>query len=577
MALDAEAGRELAEAAISGAHPRATRQLRRPQHLERSIQPRSPPCGPARRRHHLHARPPTIPFAAIDLDHCRDPDTRSIDIWAQLFLERGRDSYSEVTPSGDGCRIWGLASGDKLNRKFTLEIDGKKIAAELFRRTNKPLTITGYTLDPAIHELTNIDRVLDWAVIWGERRKAAAALPRSRSKGLDGNGAGCGYSIDQIEQIVRAGAPGRRESQRPISHDRRPLPRVRLVSAEQMFAHLQQFPSGIGGSYLGEGRLSGEIARSISKYDAGMLASSGVNGWTNGFEAKVPAPASELLDEEPGEADLKSSDAPSLQQDVDFDEELLEDNPPEQDPPTQNNPAPDPDLDEELDGLDEELVDGLSAQNPNLPVLHCHGDPDKRPLKSWLIKYLMPERGHGLLSGQWGTGKTFVLFDLAASLMIGTPFCGGTVKRQCGVLLIAAEGAQEVRLRLGAMVREKCGNAKRMPFRWYEVRAAAVAEGLHRKVDRDGAAGRCLATGRVRTAARPRHHRYARRLHRFHQVWRGESDSAVGQAIMDVFKAISLALDCFVLGVAHFGKEYRAAPAAHLPVKMPASGLGLPR
>ena len=68
-----------------------------------------------------------------------------------------------------------MANGAALNRKFTLKIDGKPIAAELFRRTNKPLTITGYTLDPAIRELTNIDRTLDWAVIWGERRKAAAA------------------------------------------------------------------------------------------------------------------------------------------------------------------------------------------------------------------------------------------------------------------------------------------------------------------------------------------------------------------------------------------------------------------
>ena len=147
------------------------------------------------------------PFAAIDLDHCRDPDTRSIDIWAQLFLERGRDTYSEVTPSGDGVRIWGLANGAALNRKFTLKVDGKKIAAELFRRTNKPLTITGWTLDPAIRELTSIDRTLDWAVVWGGRRKAAAAPPPGPGKSLNGNGAGCGYSIDEIERIVRSGAP----------------------------------------------------------------------------------------------------------------------------------------------------------------------------------------------------------------------------------------------------------------------------------------------------------------------------------------------------------------------------------
>ena len=145
------------------------------------------------------------PFAAIDLDHCRDADTHSIEIWAQLFLERGRDTYAEVTPSGDGVRIWGLANGAALNRKFTLEIDAKKVAAELFRRTNKALTITGYTLDPAIHELTNIDRTLDWAVIWGERRKAAAAPLPCSGNGFTSNGNGFGYSIDQIEQFVRAG------------------------------------------------------------------------------------------------------------------------------------------------------------------------------------------------------------------------------------------------------------------------------------------------------------------------------------------------------------------------------------
>lgn len=72
------------------------------------------------------------PYAAIDLDNCRHVDTHSIDVWAQNFLEAGRNSYSEVTPSGAGCRIWGLADGVTLNRKFTLNIDGKDIAASYF-------------------------------------------------------------------------------------------------------------------------------------------------------------------------------------------------------------------------------------------------------------------------------------------------------------------------------------------------------------------------------------------------------------------------------------------------------------
>ena len=146
------------------------------------------------------------PFAAIDLDHCRDVNTGSIDVWAQNFLDAGRHSYSEVTPSGTGCRIWGLASGDSLHKKFTLQIDGKEIAAELFRRTHKALTITGYKLD-TIHELGNIDRLLDWAIVWAERRKAAAAEALRRPPAMVLTVDGSGYSIDQIEQIVRTGAP----------------------------------------------------------------------------------------------------------------------------------------------------------------------------------------------------------------------------------------------------------------------------------------------------------------------------------------------------------------------------------
>ena len=95
---------------------------------------------------------------------------------------------------------------------------------------------------------------------------------------------------------------------------------------------------------------------------------------------------------------------------------------------------PDDDLDDELEDED------LPKHDPNLPRLYAHGDPDARPIKAWLIKGLIPAVGHGLVSGQWGAGKTFVFFDLAAALSTGQPLLGHVVKRQCGVLLIAAEG-----------------------------------------------------------------------------------------------------------------------------------------
>ena len=451
----------------------------------------------------------TDPFAAIDLDHCRDVKTHSIDVWAQNFLDCGRRSYSEVTPSGAGCRIWGLASGDSLHRKFTLEIDGRQIAAELFRRTNKALTITGYRLD-TIRELTSIDRVIEWAVVWGDRRKAAAAEAAApiNGKSFNGSGNGNSYSVDQIEQIVRAGAPeGANRSN--LFHT--------IVGhylgcgwdAEQILQHLQQFRNGIGSRYLSEGRLSGEIARSASKYNAGGLP------LFNSWEAKAPSP----------------------QNDPELDEDLGDDK-----------------QDDDVD-LDEELDD--EPQHPDLPPLYAHGDADPRPLKSWLIKHLIPACGHGLLSGQWGAGKTFVVFDLSASLGTCQPFLGHAVKRQSGVLLIAAEGADEVRLRLDAVIRAKCGDMQRAPFRWYETVPMLLHKGsvetliaMARQADASLQQEFGLPLGLIIIDTIAACAGYARAG--------DENDPAAGQAVMNVLKAVAQAIGCFVLGVDHFGKNLEA-------------------
>src|SRR5262249_56384125 len=70
----------------------------------------------------------------------------------------------------------------------------------------------------------------------------------------------------------------------------------------------------------------------------------------------------------------------------------------------------------------------------------------------------------------------------AAALNTGQPWLGHVVKRQSGVLLIAAEGADEVRLRLDAVVREKCGGMVRAPFRWYEAAPLLLHKGAVEKL-----------------------------------------------------------------------------------------------
>ena len=183
---------------------------------------------------------------------------------------------------------------------------------------------------------------------------------------------------------------------------------------------------------------------------------------------------------------------------------------------------PDPDEDLEMMISTSSTTTIRRAADPKLPPLYAHGDADPRPLKAWLIKHLMPAVGHGLLSGQWGAGKTFVVFDLAAALGTGQPFLGHPVKRQCGVLLIAAEGADEVRLRLDAVVRDKCGNMERAPFRWYETTPMLLQKGavetliaMARQADAFAAAG-------IRAAARAHRHRHDRGLCRLHAGRRRE-------------------------------------------------------
>ena len=104
------------------------------------------------------------------------------------------------------------------------------------------------------------------------------------------------------------------------------------------------------------------------------------------------------------------------------------------------------------------------------------------------------------------------------------------------------------------MVREKCGNAKRLPFRWYEAAPLLLQKGstekliaMAKQADASLQAEFGLPLGLVIIDTLGACTGFTKSGE--------ETDPAVGQAIMDVLKAVSLAMDCFVLGVAHFGKD----------------------
>jgi AAA domain len=432
---------------------------------------------------------PEDPFAAVDIDHVRDPITGSIENWAQRFLDHASHSYAEVSPSGTGLRIWGTAAGETLHRKFTL--DGS--ALELFRRTRKPLTVTGLQLGNS-RTLGNIDALLDRAVIWAQQRQQKL----SKAKPEISAGTTAQYAIDDIERIIREGAPeGANRSDTfhgVVGHYL-----GCSWTVEQIVEHLAEFPDGIGNRYIAEGRLAREVKRSAAAF--GVADPSPGENWSNGFKEEA-------------------QEVPQL-------------------------PAEDPADPQETE--EEET-------GPELPPMHAHGDPDPRPIKAWAIKGLVQQQGHGLLSGQWGTYKSFIALELAGSLMTGQPFLDRMVKRQSGVLFLAAEGQHEMRIRLGALVQEKCGGMNRAPFRWFEdVPTLLQPDGLPLLVTmgRQAAASLqeefSLPLGLVIIDTIAASAGYA--------GLNAENDNAVNQRLMNVLKLAAQELDCFVLGVDHFGKN----------------------
>jgi hypothetical protein len=196
----------------------------------------------------------------------------------------------------------------------------------------------------------------------------------------------------------------------------------------------------------------------------------------------------------------------------------------------------------------------LHKKAPALPPMYMHGDVDPLTSRSWLVKNLFLDVGTGLLAGQWGTYKTFMLLELAAAVMTGMPFIDRfRIKKQSGVLLIAAEGAAEVPLRLEAVVREKCG-VEKAPFVWYEktpllLQAGAVETlaAMAQQADRRLREQFKLPLGLIIIDTLIIASGYTKPG--------DENDSAVGQRVMSALKAIAEQTRTFVLGVDHFGKH----------------------
>lgn len=196
---------------------------------------------------------------------------------------------------------------------------------------------------------------------------------------------------------------------------------------------------------------------------------------------------------------------------------------------------------------------------PRKPLdLHTHRERNTSSPK-WLVKRLIPETGIGLISGQWGTGKTANIVDLGAALCAGNgTFAGLPIKRQGVMLLFALEGSGVIQSRLEAVSKEKYGgNLVRIYYSEEQIKLLRGA-----KVDKVGVA-------RVLEYARDVHRAATRDLRlplvciAFDTLIRAagyngegsEQDSVIGAAIMEAFSLIAKPTGTVVLAADHYGKN----------------------
>lgn len=213
-------------------------------------------------------------------------------------------------------------------------------------------------------------------------------------------------------------------------------------------------------------------------------------------------------------------------------------------------------------GHTREQLDALIAQAPDYEIrspatdilpLHWHGDVDPRERRRWLIQDLLPEIGSGLLSGQWGTYKTFTAIELAHCIMTVRAFLGLDVVRPGGVLFLVPEGASEIPIRLEGVLKEK-GGPQPAPFVWSEVCPPLTDP---------KAAGIIIKIAETVTARLKQRFNLPLSIIMIDTIiaaagYRREgadNDTAAAHVVMSTLAQIARGVGCFVLGVDHYGKD----------------------
>jgi hypothetical protein len=212
--------------------------------------------------------------ACVDFDNCLDERGQPLP-WVVNFLERAVAAglFLERSPRMRGVHAWGLATGGKVHRKFA-GVGGPDTAVEIFRTTNKVITVTGMAFG-AVNGFGNADAFVDYLTAYLDAQKSAneKASPGDDldSEDLDEEtfdpdfaetprqGETPDYDAILREGVAAAPRGGKKTRSEWFSACVWHLA-AHGFDAEEQVAIFEQFPNGVAERYIAEGRLDKQVA-----------------------------------------------------------------------------------------------------------------------------------------------------------------------------------------------------------------------------------------------------------------------------------------------------------------------------
>jgi hypothetical protein len=213
-------------------------------------------------------------ISAIDLDHCRDSDTKAVAPWADMLLGKAYrlGAYVEVTVSGTGFRIIGKGSKREIHRSFKLPEQGPDAKIEFYRNTARYITISGLqntSYHP--HVLPNIDALFNKELAFYDDNKGGNTtfdfVPSDNVVDLNGNPfLAYAFSLrwnEELENLVEHGAPVGQRS------DKFHYVVCELLdhhwSCDEILTLLRRHPNGIAEKYIK--RLPWAVNYSVKRWE----------------------------------------------------------------------------------------------------------------------------------------------------------------------------------------------------------------------------------------------------------------------------------------------------------------------